>query len=358
MASNLPPRVPVPPFDDADADITIRSSDDVDFRAYKVILAMASPVFQSMFTLPDTPAESAPASPPTVTLSETASTVEQLLRLCCPVPRTPIQSLEELVVTSEAVRKYDMTALRPYLEQDLKVLLASGADPLRAYAIACLYRYDEVLHLAARLTLPNPHYLQPRTIPPEFIHLSASALFALMDYRHRCVEAAVAVINDEDWMVQGDHAKQMLFWPTGKPILGKSWAWIACREMADPSSTMTAGDLDLTVKTWYTRFTEDAAKAVMDKPQGEVVTRTAVLSRALESAALCSRCVPTAWKDLLDYANLLSARIDEAVSEVRPYVAFRDSGIVDNVLVLTVHRSKFTFRRRVSTGPPTPLLRR
>ncbi|KAI0255963.1 hypothetical protein BJV78DRAFT_1113987, partial [Lactifluus subvellereus] len=40
------------PFDDADADIILRSSDQVNFHVYKVILSVASPFFKDMFSLP------------------------------------------------------------------------------------------------------------------------------------------------------------------------------------------------------------------------------------------------------------------------------------------------------------------
>ncbi|OJT07429.1 hypothetical protein TRAPUB_1749 [Trametes pubescens] len=314
---------PVPPFDASDADVILRSSEGVDFHVYKVILAMVSPVFKAMFTLPDAP-DSSPTSPKpqVVPLTETASTMKHLLHLCYPFPRTAITTLDELVATVEAMKKYEMTAPRPSCEQDLKALLAVGADPLRIYGIAYLYRFDTVLYEAAKLTLDNPRYLQPRTMPPEFVHLSAAALFALMEYRSKCTEAAAEVIKDDDWMVNGEHAKKMLLWPTGKPILGKSWAWIACREAGDPSCTMTAGGHELSVKTWYGWYTEDAAKALLDQPKGKAVTRIPVLSRALEGAGLCPRCAPTAWRDMLDYSHLLAGRIDQVVSNVKLQLPF------------------------------------
>ncbi|EIW63239.1 uncharacterized protein TRAVEDRAFT_43543 [Trametes versicolor FP-101664 SS1] len=316
MDTNAPLPTPATPFDASDADIILHSSDSVDFHVYKLILGMVSPIFKAMFTLPDPP-DPAPSSPQVVPLTENACTLRHLLHLCYPFPRTPIANLDELVATVEAMKKYEMTAPRSSLEQDLKAILTAGADPLRIYGIAYLYRFDSVLYEAAKLTLDNPRYLQARTMPPEFVHLSAAALFALMEYRFECVEAAGEVIKDDDWMVNGEHAKKMLLWPTGKPILGKSWAWIACREAGDPSCTMTAGGHELSVKTWYGWYKEDAAKALLDQPKGETVTRIPVLTRALEGAGLCPRCAPTAWRDMLDYSRLLAGRIDEAVSNVQ-----------------------------------------
>ncbi|KAH9976032.1 hypothetical protein BGW80DRAFT_1119802, partial [Lactifluus volemus] len=45
-------------FDDADADIILRSIDNLDFRVYRVILSKASPVFNDMFIFPHPPCPS------------------------------------------------------------------------------------------------------------------------------------------------------------------------------------------------------------------------------------------------------------------------------------------------------------
>jgi len=46
------------PFDNPDADVIIRSSDNVDFRVFKLVLSLASPFFTVMFGLPQGPAGS------------------------------------------------------------------------------------------------------------------------------------------------------------------------------------------------------------------------------------------------------------------------------------------------------------
>ncbi|KAI0829845.1 hypothetical protein BC628DRAFT_1408639 [Trametes gibbosa] len=310
------------PFNDSDADLILRSCDGTDFHVHKVILGKASSDFKSLLELPRL-SECRPADArQVVSLTEYANTVENILRLCYPVPRPPIESIEELAATLEAMKKYEITSLRPHLEQDFKALLDAGADPLRMYGIACLYSLNGVLEAAAKLTLATPLLVQPRAMPPEFAHLPAACLFALIEYRGKCVDAAIAQVDNAEWMARGNHIKPMCYWPTGKPILGKSWAWIACRETDDPASAMAAGDLELAVKTWYVWYTQDCAMALQENPKGEVVARTSTLVRALEKAACCSRCAPVAWKDLVDYSQALGAKIDEAISNVRLELSF------------------------------------
>lgn len=45
-------RVPIPSFDDPDADVILRSLDHVNFRVRKAVLSEYSSFFKEMFTLP------------------------------------------------------------------------------------------------------------------------------------------------------------------------------------------------------------------------------------------------------------------------------------------------------------------
>jgi hypothetical protein len=66
------------------ADIILRSGGPkaVEFMTHRAILSIASPVFETMFSLPQPKAE---RSLPVCDLSEDANTVEALLRLIYPV---------------------------------------------------------------------------------------------------------------------------------------------------------------------------------------------------------------------------------------------------------------------------------
>ncbi|KAI0358521.1 hypothetical protein OH77DRAFT_1189280 [Trametes cingulata] len=306
---------PRTPFDDADADIIVRSSDDVHFYLYKVILAKASPVFKDMFSFP-TKSEP-PSSPPVVPVTENGDTLECLLRICYPVSRSTIADLDQFVAVAEAARKYQMSEVQPYLEQDLQVLVNGGKDPLRIYAIAHLYHFRSALDASVRSLLNRPNYLHAASMPPEFTSLSAAALYALINHRRKCVDVAIAQVDDLDWMVHGDHDKKMCFWPTGKPILGKSWAWISCREQPALACTQVAGGTELSMEIWIIMYLDDAKRAVQDCPTGQSVTRPSVLAEALNSASSCTRCAKTAWKDLVEYSRLLAARIDDALVKVQ-----------------------------------------
>lgn len=66
------------------ADIILRSSGPkfVEFRTHRTILSIASPVFETMFSLPQPRVDK---SLPVCDLSEDANTIDALLRLIYPV---------------------------------------------------------------------------------------------------------------------------------------------------------------------------------------------------------------------------------------------------------------------------------
>lgn len=84
--SSIPSRSTMPrDFDNSPtADIILRSSGpkSVEFRAHRVILSIASPIFETMFSLPQPGGD---RSIPVCDLSEDANTVDALLRFVYPV---------------------------------------------------------------------------------------------------------------------------------------------------------------------------------------------------------------------------------------------------------------------------------
>ncbi|KZP24479.1 hypothetical protein FIBSPDRAFT_857171, partial [Athelia psychrophila] len=95
VAQELPDTPPVTdaaaPFDDPKADVILRSADNVDFRCYKVLLALASTFFDGMFTLPQpnsngsgTAGDAMKDGLHVVPVAESAAALAPTLRLCHP----------------------------------------------------------------------------------------------------------------------------------------------------------------------------------------------------------------------------------------------------------------------------------
>jgi hypothetical protein len=79
------PLEPFQPFDVPDANFIIRSSDNINFRVHKPILAMASPFFKDLLSLPQ-PADSEIVDGlPVVQLSESSELLNSLVSMLYPV---------------------------------------------------------------------------------------------------------------------------------------------------------------------------------------------------------------------------------------------------------------------------------
>ncbi|TCD64214.1 hypothetical protein EIP91_004349 [Steccherinum ochraceum] len=169
MASS-PPTVATPtlattdasePFNRPDANVYLLSSDNVKFYCHKVNLALASPFFSDMFSLPPLPPHTPPdeggsqSSPetidgrPVVPMTESSTTVDALLRLVYPVERPTRATLLEYTELLRVGRKYLFTdvVLRP-LTQAFHAL--SESSPLQAFGIACRFDMEEEAMQAAK----------------------------------------------------------------------------------------------------------------------------------------------------------------------------------------------------------------
>ncbi|KAI0798474.1 hypothetical protein BC629DRAFT_1500088, partial [Irpex lacteus] len=130
----------VAPFNEDDADVIIRSKDNLHFRVHKLFLMKASPVFEGMFSLPSGD-ESDPIQTP-------------LLDVC---DKYQMYGIAEKLVSSELAKHTEENPL-----------------PQRA-AVACLSRpFEEII------ASPDP----------DIRHLSALAFKSLLVYYNKCRQTA------------------------------------------------------------------------------------------------------------------------------------------------------------------------
>ena len=80
-----PPEVPPEPLDMSDANLIIRSSDLVNFRIHKSVLAMTSPFFRDLLSLPQPYDCEMIDGIPVLQLSEDAELLHSLVSMLYPV---------------------------------------------------------------------------------------------------------------------------------------------------------------------------------------------------------------------------------------------------------------------------------
>ncbi|PSR70425.1 hypothetical protein PHLCEN_2v13676 [Hermanssonia centrifuga] len=127
------------PFDIVAADVILRTSDNVDFYVYSVVLLLASLFFEAMF--------SSQAQRPVIHVPEDSRTLEDLLRFCYPVEDPVINDLLQVDLVLEAALKYDIAVAFKPLVKTLPGFVPTHSP--QVYAIACRLGLEEVAKLAA-----------------------------------------------------------------------------------------------------------------------------------------------------------------------------------------------------------------
>jgi hypothetical protein len=148
------------PFYDTRADVILRSSDGVDFRVFRIILSLASPIFADMFSIPQPPANELHAGPPVVAISEDSKALDFVLRHLYPVEHPTEIKLRDACILIEFARKYEVKALGPVVARSFMDAIES--DPTGVYAIAVTYEEADIAIRAARSSLKRPiSHLEP-----------------------------------------------------------------------------------------------------------------------------------------------------------------------------------------------------
>jgi hypothetical protein len=201
------------------ADVILRSSDLVSFRVHKSILAISSPFFNDMFSLPQPSNDTAADGLPIVHVPENAELIHSLLTVLYPIPSVIPDSYEKTLTLLAALQKYDMviaiSAVRPELGRQLPTTEAA----FHVYAIASGKQLLPEVETAARRTLDHPMTFEViANILPLF---EGSALTDLVHFRKRCRNRLLTFF---DRFVGGN--------------CSQSKAWSSCPKTKRPHSTL------------------------------------------------------------------------------------------------------------------------
>ncbi|KAI0829844.1 hypothetical protein BC628DRAFT_1073325 [Trametes gibbosa] len=297
------------PFDDADADIILRSADQIDFRLYKVILRKASTVIRDMLTLPDVNVDK--GEPQVVEVTEDADTLDRLLRFCYPVPRPVFKTLDEVLPVLDAAQKYEILVVaadaRCVLEE-----LSQNEPPTRVYAIACRYEFPALARKAARLLVKEADPMGLPALPPDIAALPVESQLALARYRSLCRQAVMdELTRNHEWLREGDHSYRVYFSRKGNVSLDNTWVWYRCTTC--PKNYCSP----LSVCTWWVTYDAMCTAALLkDGLDGSVVAKENILNAASLRVPTCETCTPNARAQLTIYALALEKRIEKAIDGV------------------------------------------
>ena len=290
-------------FNDPKCDIILRSSDKVEFRAFRWPLQYLYPVFSDMFHLPDLAPAPLPKSsaPPTVQMEETAAVVEALLRLSYPIDPPIVKDLRTMVPIIEAIVKLQAERrCKRWIKMTVEKL--SPVNPWAMYAIllvlgrkSCNYNFEEEICIAARGTLGRP-VVRPWD---EACMITAADYERLLVYHSECKNTFLRT-KEEIWSKAGTQ------WPWFKPCP-------RCR-----SKSVMMGKSYVRVTQWFLDFLSSVEETFCWELREEAIEDVSLWHDLLyrDREALCASCAKSAALEMPAYAKVLAKLLGEAISQV------------------------------------------
>ncbi|KAG8906499.1 hypothetical protein FRC01_007996 [Tulasnella sp. 417] len=191
---------------DSPGDCIIQTAGGTQFVVYRVILSLASSVWNDMFSLPQS-SEASSSERPVIPVDEDPETLEVLLTMLYPMQPPRIESYDLAIKLVQACDKYfiNMSRLSTFLHDVLRATTALESNPLGVYALAWKLKMGEEAKIASRYTHRLDLYNQ--AVVEELINRTGGleAVMVLWDLRRRR-EAAL------DGLARLMELDEALFW--------------------------------------------------------------------------------------------------------------------------------------------------
>src|SRR5580698_4248418 len=104
-----------------DANIMVRSSDQANFLVHKSVLAMSSPFFKDLLSLPQPSDGELFDGLPVVALPEDADLLNSLISLLYPIAPVIPDSYQKVFALLVVCQKYEMDSVQSYIRAAIKV---------------------------------------------------------------------------------------------------------------------------------------------------------------------------------------------------------------------------------------------
>ena len=186
-------------FNFPDGDIILRAlgPPSCDFRVHKLVLSLASPIFEDMFSLPQPTPEDTASSAAEVEIVQVTDPPEALdivLRLIYPaVPPSSGGCLDTLVECLVITDKYEIEGAKARLRRAL--VQYNTTQPLRVYAIASRFGFANLADSTSRHILSMVHISGISKLPDDFDFVPATVYHKLVRHQASYIEAVVEIVK-------------------------------------------------------------------------------------------------------------------------------------------------------------------
>ncbi|VDC03542.1 unnamed protein product [Peniophora sp. CBMAI 1063] len=298
------------PWDDSDADLVLRSAEDVEFRVHRVILARSLSAFDlsSLFTRSGEQ-ELSEDGIPILRLPDTADTVAILLSALYPGPAPTLTDLSAVRSLLGSLDRYGARFVPASICSALEAL--ATAEPEQTYVLACAARLADIARIAARATLRAPRQLAP--VPRSNLGaMTALQYHALVLYQDDCRAAARGVANSFAWIAGDDIPGAVAADPNRSSL---ECGCPAAHEQTEGRKGAHAPPYYL-VPEWVRKYMAAVAEALTKDVRGEVARKPAMIIPALKEAFACNECGNTVETTFTAFAEKLQHKIEERIAEV------------------------------------------
>ncbi|THH14651.1 hypothetical protein EW146_g5703 [Bondarzewia mesenterica] len=304
-----------PPFDAADADIILRTSDLVDFRVHTSILSISSQVFKDMLSMPLPPnGESADSSEkkdglPIVFVTEDEHGVDLLLRILYPRGKQSLSNLSDINSLLESLDKYQVDGYPQILLSALSS--AAQTEPVMAYVLARRHNLPRVANAAAMevLKMSLTSVVTGLNASKGLEHITGRSCVRLLKYHVDCCEAAVTVCQTLKWISKPDI-------PGALNAGGRAITLpCSCLSQEFPSLRLHHDYVPL----WVVDYIGRCQAIVCSTPHWDTVLDPKLFIPSAIAAGKCSRCTPLVEK-LPDFAKAFANQLKSVISKVRLHV--------------------------------------
>jgi hypothetical protein len=298
------------PFNDPRADVILRSSNGVDFRVFKNILFLASPIFADMFSIPSPPppatSDTVHDGLPVVPLSEDSKVVDLALRHCYPIRSPELVGLMDVLGLLEFQRKYQMDVLGPPLTDYLTG--AIERDPVSAYCLAIKYQYEDIAKAAARSCLKLPI----TELKCDILHcITVEEYQALIQYHNLCSVTASAVTLRRNWF-PSDNELVLIGSVVRAPPCSKCF-------IEDMLNTNNAWHFQRQIRAprYLCSYLHRSALLLAHSPSAEAIMAHSFVLKDMNCDA-CSKS-KTCREGMLDFSRLFATEVNTAIEKVIGY---------------------------------------
>ncbi|KAF8448900.1 hypothetical protein L210DRAFT_3523410 [Boletus edulis BED1] len=291
------------PFNSNKADIVLRSSDDMYFRVYRCLLALASPFFDSMFDLPQpqahSPHEEMYHGLEVIPVTENSRVLDMLLRFCYPasVDKLHPEKAADIERVLEAAVKYGMEEVEERVRRSLLEPSILEKEPLQVFAVAYRFRCEPEARAAATCLLGQP---APPANSTTLKYVSQGDLRNLAVYRAKCAQAVLALGSNLAWLQEKESYGFFKWWTN----------CCMCLQRADTRFLMHGAY----AREWWAEYMEETLGILQETPCAAAVHQN--VRKALERAAGCPFCRRKSQPYMSDFVKRFGEAVDEAIAGI------------------------------------------